>query len=1019
MNKIIEFIKRMHIASKILFVLWIFGTFFSSFSKSDGILYASLIYGVLFFLPMIVTEICRNPILNNCNSKVFTFIRNTKLISRILFCIWAIIGVVGAGGNVKDLGFTLPIMAIFFLLPAFLIEYNCNPVLKRNQNKVNNVDIRKSNATSQKSWIATLLLCLFTGHLGAHRFYVGKIGTGVVWLCTMGCFGIGTIVDLITIAIGRFTDKDGDLIKNNTNNTVNTYDGAKQTSHATPTSITKTTTDIKTELSRKKEKWVNGGKEKLQQWRESNGFSQEKKKERAEQLHKIVTAPFEELKKEQIKPFGETATLAEFHQVQAAGYFRVIRESLELLNKTTNPSTFFGRYETAVDNAKRVIELMEQYDASDDAEELLESLLDEKESLVDEFIDRCYDKGILTKVRDEILQYRKHLTEDNISYMNDLLEDDEDDFEEDESQFSDVVVSGTEEKTQSIPSKITETTERKTTISPGITLTITTNFSKGSDDFDFDFGDSPYSSSKFVKDMAKFEAKEGKETVFVPFMQYWPSYDSMDNRQKAWYFYWRSQVREGIYPKTDLSYIFVHIYELLSGYGWKSPQEGYEKICTLWTNYREEHMRLDNYLLAWLFDFAHLHNLEYSIPEGIDVSLPYQPAIRDILIDKHSGEKPLKLPFPLIDALCDYSLVGSKFYKDGHQVLMNEAIPRVVALADAALIKKNGRGILESYGPNRTKKQIYYAFQSANCLHANKRVDISVKGYTSSQKLRKYINELVRFAENVLRELYECRGRLRGVELDAETANLVTAFLKKEYAPNKKPVAPAKKVEVKLDFENIAELRNQSDAVRDALEVVEDNVETKELLTDLNNVKEIFTSMPAYCRTLIDSMHSNSWEITYDSSVQASIEKINELSGIKLACAILVVEGKSLILEDDYRDEFDYIYEHLSEIEIPEAEPSIDESSKFVLDGLSDEIRQLLKTLSSTQKEILYIILSQENISGRIEQIANAEMSMPEILVDEINDIATQYIGDILIDTFGDEMCVLEQYVDELKKAIK
>ena len=89
------------------------------------------------------------------------------------------------------------------------------------------------------------------------------------------------------------------------------------------------------------------------------------------------------------------------------------------------------------------------------------------------------------------------------------------------------------------------------------------------------------------------------------------------------------------------------------------------------------------------------------------------------------------------------------------------------------------------------------------------------------------------------------------------------------------------------------------------------------------------------------------------------------------------------------------------------------------MDGLSDEIRQLLETLSPTQKEILYIILSQENISGRIEEIANTEMSMPEILVDEINDIATQYIGDILIDTFGDEMCVLEQYADELKKAMK
>ena len=184
-------------------------------------------------------------------------------------------------------------------------------------------------------------------------------------------------------------------------------------------------------------------------------------------------------------------------------------------------------------------------------------------------------------------------------------------------------------------------------------------------------------------------------------------------------------------------------------------------------------------------------------------------------------------------------------------------------------------------------------------------------------------------------------------------------------------------------------------------------------------VKEIFKIMPAYCRTLLDSMQANSWEITHNSSVQASIEKINELSEMKLACAILVIEKSTLILEDDYRDEFNYIYEHLSEFNTPETISTEDGSSKFVLDGLSDEIRQLLETLSPTQREILYIILSQENISGHIYEIANAENTMPEILVDEINDIATQYIGDILIDTFGDEMCVLEQYADELKKATK
>lgn len=60
---------------------------------------------------------------------------------------------------------------------------------------------------SRKSKVAALLLCIFLGGLGVHRFYVGKIGTGILYLFTGGLFGIGWIIDIILIAAGSFKDQ--------------------------------------------------------------------------------------------------------------------------------------------------------------------------------------------------------------------------------------------------------------------------------------------------------------------------------------------------------------------------------------------------------------------------------------------------------------------------------------------------------------------------------------------------------------------------------------------------------------------------------------------------------------------------------------------------------------------------------------------------------------------------------------------------------------------------------------------
>jgi TM2 domain-containing membrane protein YozV len=62
-------------------------------------------------------------------------------------------------------------------------------------------------SVSPKNRTITLLLCLFLGLGGIHRFYVGKFWTGIIWFFTGGFLGIGTLIDFIMILLGSFKDK--------------------------------------------------------------------------------------------------------------------------------------------------------------------------------------------------------------------------------------------------------------------------------------------------------------------------------------------------------------------------------------------------------------------------------------------------------------------------------------------------------------------------------------------------------------------------------------------------------------------------------------------------------------------------------------------------------------------------------------------------------------------------------------------------------------------------------------------
>lgn len=76
----------------------------------------------------------------------------------------------------------------------------------------NKVDDFVNDLRLNDRWLVTFLLCTFLGALGVHRFYLGKVGTGILMLVTFGGFGIWVIIDWIIILVGGFRDKEGKII---------------------------------------------------------------------------------------------------------------------------------------------------------------------------------------------------------------------------------------------------------------------------------------------------------------------------------------------------------------------------------------------------------------------------------------------------------------------------------------------------------------------------------------------------------------------------------------------------------------------------------------------------------------------------------------------------------------------------------------------------------------------------------------------------------------------------------------
>ncbi|MCL2402503.1 MAG: TerB N-terminal domain-containing protein [Oscillospiraceae bacterium] len=176
-----------------------------------------------------------------------------------------------------------------------------------------------------------------------------------------------------------------------------------------------------------------------------------------------------------------------------------------------------------------------------------------------------------------------------------------------------------------------------------------------------------YKQAKFMEDFT--DDFEGH----APFSMYFPYYQHMGYDQLRTYFTWRTKIRSGEMLPATLSYVFLYIYELLSGIGIDNPEDGLDQLMAIWNTCRESEPTLDDYIPRWLKDYHIYYNLPHSFADFISEH-HLQSHYADLFLFDFDTENCLEN----FNGISGYDITKSKFYNDGNETLIRDCFYSVL-----------------------------------------------------------------------------------------------------------------------------------------------------------------------------------------------------------------------------------------------------------------------------------------------------------------------------------------------------
>lgn len=552
----------------------------------------------------------------------------------------------------------------------------------------------------------------------------------------------------------------------------------------------------------------------------------------------------------------------------------------------------------------------------------------------------------------------------------------------------------------------------------------------------------------------KYADQEEGVTEHVPFMSYWPSYEAMTPSQRKWYFYWRSQVRNENYLPTDLSYLYLHIYEVIHRVGFSNAEAGSAHLINLWRQYRTLQPKLDTYLVDWIADFHAVYELPqapldwYSSVLDSDIHLSDTDLAIEAWLSRNDTLE--AIPDSLLLHISNYQPAKSKFVQQyNHDASVNKTLRKSLHLIDDFLQANEGKSLFEQYRP-QTKKAVR-RLPFAGAVYEGKKAEVEIAkvfAWSETEDLRVAVTSILKYTENLLRRQHNFKGTLRGVEITPTWCDVIDHALKPVSSVQQEVVirpVPIDEDAIVIDLSKASALAAESAQVRERLIVMEDEAEVEEfaqesshkvdqvlsaglgfnlerpedtpdgLLTELQEVYAIIAG-DYEAIDLLRELWKSDWQVSLDMAdsildgvfLNVVLDRINERALDEVGDQLIFEEGDLLVVTEDYRDELEYLLgqsqddiKHVS-VETPEFADLTPEWASFV---------------SQMQKhhwETINVLLLEDDVSTRLDGIARSIFSTIDLLIDEINEFALVSIGDIVIET-GNIPAIEEEDIEDLR----